>query len=951
MMKHRRKKVLLRVPVLILSIMLVMSISGVAAFAEEEQESVQDQMVQAEEDPAEEEGSDETVTEDAEPEDSEEKETAEEPEEEPEEPEEEPEEPEEEPEEPEAAVKPEAAEEPEPAEGEVILADENHVHDGIEFIPWNESDSLPAEAGSYYLTTDVTLDNTWTVPEKNTTNLCLNGHHIKADPDMWGDDSRLIQILDEEKTGSTVLNLYDCGTVEYHFDINSESGLAENIAPADGADDGQTFTGGYIYGSGKSVFGVAVVGGQFNMYGGTIIGNGYSGVYLLLYASSEFNLYGGNILGNVSELGGGVLISHGSFNMAGGRISYNTAIVKEDYGGYSYGGYGGGVKVETGYFTMSGGGISNNTAEKEGGGVSINAYQEIYKRSMTLTGGRIINNVSKSGAGGIEIRSENTFFVSGDPVVSGNQMIQNGSRETSNAVLNNMRITVNGVLEEGCSIGVRTVTKVTAENPFEFTDGYSFSGNTEDPSEYFTSDDPDCSVGLNTEGEAVLGKTYAVTNATPASSFGTITVPDAAPESAVVKITSLPEEGYVTKNIIVKDSNGNPVQTEGSGSTCTFIMPGSDVSVTAEFQKVIDPKVTVKGWKYGSYDQDKNAPVVTGNEGGGKESFVYYTDEKCKTKTTSKNSGAAGKGGVPVNAGTYWVKASVAETESYTGGTAVAGFTVSRAKLTVTANALSKKEGEKDPKLTYTAKGLVGSDKISGKLTRDAGEKPGKYAIKQGTLKASDNYDLVYKGAKFTIIDDPVNPARPDYTTLAKLTVSGQTALKLTWSSVKGAQGYDVFFSQCGANNVCKKVGSVKASDSLSYTFSGLKKNTAYKAYVKAWKKEGGVKTYIGKANPVVHAATGGSSGAYCNAKSITVNKTELTISKGKTASVKVRLQGTDPDKKIIEHNAAIRFRNSNKAVAAIDSTGRITALNEGTCRIYIIANNGVRTSVKVTVV
>ena len=59
--------------------------------------------------------------------------------------------------------------------------------------------------------------------------------------------------------------------------------------------------------------------------------------------------------------------------------------------------------------------------------------------------------------------------------------------------------------------------------------------------------------------------------------------------------------------------------------------------------------------------------------------------------------------------------------------------------------------GEKDPELTYTSEGLVGSDAFTGALTRDEGNHIGTYAIRQGTLTAGNNYRISYTGADFTI--------------------------------------------------------------------------------------------------------------------------------------------------------------------------------------------------------
>ena len=86
-------------------------------------------------------------------------------------------------------------------------------------------------------------------------------------------------------------------------------------------------------------------------------------------------------------------------------------------------------------------------------------------------------------------------------------------------------------------------------------------------------------------------------------------------------------------------------------------------------------------------------------------------------------------------------------------------LTVTPAALTVTADAKSKEFGAADPELTYVATGLVNGDVLTGALTRAEGENAGTYAITQGTLAASSNYTLNFKGANLTIT--PKNIASP----------------------------------------------------------------------------------------------------------------------------------------------------------------------------------------------
>lgn len=79
--------------------------------------------------------------------------------------------------------------------------------------------------------------------------------------------------------------------------------------------------------------------------------------------------------------------------------------------------------------------------------------------------------------------------------------------------------------------------------------------------------------------------------------------------------------------------------------------------------------------------------------------------------------------------------------------------TINPAKIKVFAEDASKYEGETDPTFEYNCSGLPsGCRAVEGQLAREAGEKPGKYDITQGTIKIDDdNYTLDFTGATFEI--------------------------------------------------------------------------------------------------------------------------------------------------------------------------------------------------------
>ena len=135
-------------------------------------------------------------------------------------------------------------------------------------------------------------------------------------------------------------------------------------------------------------------------------------------------------------------------------------------------------------------------------------------------------------------------------------------------------------------------------------------------------------------------------------------------------------------------------------------------------------------------------PVVTLVDGEVFDGTITYS-------YTGDSSGT----GLPTDAGTYEITASIAAQDNYTAATTENKLTLTIAKkeITVKADAVSKIYGETDPELTYQVEGLVGGDQMSGELKRVAGENVGTYAIEQNTLTAGNNYAITYTGANFTI--------------------------------------------------------------------------------------------------------------------------------------------------------------------------------------------------------
>ena len=205
------------------------------------------------------------------------------------------------------------------------------------------------------------------------------------------------------------------------------------------------------------------------------------------------------------------------------------------------------------------------------------------------------------------------------------------------------------------------------------------------------------------------------------------------------------------------------------------------------------------------------------------------------------------------------------------------------------------------------------------------------------------NYQLPEERTKaFTITAKSSLPVKPNYTLLSKLKATGRGTLKLSWSTVKDADGYDVFFAKCANGSTFRKIASVDAP-TRTYKISGLKNLKAYKAYVKAWKRVNGSIAYIGETSQTVHAIPGGYNETRCNAKSVTVKNKTFTLAKGKSSRIRATVTGVKKDRKALRHAKLLRYYSSNVNVARVNSKGRITAVGGGTCRIYVMANNGVK--------
>ena len=355
-----------------------------------------------------------------------------------------------------------------------VAAQDAHDHTNMGLTEWTTQDSLPENAGGYYLACDVTLPTTWR--PKNNTILCLNGHSITmgADGDVIIVDTGVTFTLlncilnqngithgtNSEGTKYTGHGVNVKGT----FNMNGGA-IFGNIAECGGGVyvDSGTFNmlgksfidGNNAKSSGGGVY--VTNNGTFIMNRGCIIGGGVQsedGHNQVLYKSTE----------NTAVNGGDVYVHNGTFNMSGGEIRNNTVtqngsgVFVDSQGTFTMVGgeicngkgaqNGGGVYVN-GIFNMTSGTISNNKAAQNGGGVFVN-----NNCSFSMTGGKIEGNTAECG-GGVYYPSDSspaTFKLSGGSVINSNKKTDGTANNVY--VFNSNPIQLTGALTDSAYISV-----------------------------------------------------------------------------------------------------------------------------------------------------------------------------------------------------------------------------------------------------------------------------------------------------------------------------------------------------------------------------------------------------------------------------------------------------------------------------------------------------------------
>jgi len=193
------------------------------------------------------------------------------------------------------------------------------------------------------------------------------------------------------------------------------------------------------------------------------------------------------------------------------------------------------------------------------------------------------------------------------------------------------------------------------------------------------------------------------------------------------------------------------------------------VSVTSIAAQSLSQTITFNNFS-GSTTYGAVAPLLTATASSGLT--VAYT-------SSNENVATILNGALKITgAGSTIITASQAGGGNYLPAPSVERtLTITKRPVMVTANRAAKNVGESDPSFTFSSTGLIETSGLTGSLSRVAGETSGTYAITQGSLAVSANYNLTFVGANFVVtkLYDP--PASYYNSALGKLSADLKASL------------------------------------------------------------------------------------------------------------------------------------------------------------------------------
>ena len=282
---------------------------------------------------------------------------------------------------------------------------------------------------------------------------------------------------------------------------------------------------------------------------------------------------------------------------------------------------------------------------------------------------------------------------------------------------------------------------------------------------------------------------------------------------------------YTLKAVVEETAN-----YEGDSDTCIFKVKKASTTNS-------DSKVSISGWTYGGYNGAKNTPSIDPslNPENQTVQYTYYTDGACSTQTSTEN-GAETEGGVPKNAGTYYVKAQIPESANYNAGTATGTFEIKPLPAQLDWSSSDLTYNGKDQTVTARVRNALPGDTFTltyetNETYTNTGKNARKYTAKVTAL-GNTNYSLSQEESIHPWVINPkavtvkpddlhkhIGGEEPQLTYTTDGIVEGETLSGITLQRVSGedARKYTITATEtAGANpnyTVTRETGTFTIED------------------------------------------------------------------------------------------------------------------------------------------
>ena len=190
-------------------------------------------------------------------------------------------------------------------------------------------------------------------------------------------------------------------------------------------------------------------------------------------------------------------------------------------------------------------------------------------------------------------------------------------------------------------------------------------------------------------------------------------------------------------------------------------------------------------------------------------------------------------------------------------------------------------------------------------------------------------------------------PSMPAGSLMPRLESKGKTSLVAIWQPVAGVDGYDVFFAPSGTG--LGDPYTTVSSEETAVTFGHLEKKTAYKTRIRAFVRSRGQKTYVCD-SLTLHSITGNSTKKFTNAQEIVLKNEQLQLAVGEKKKISAEVIGCDAEKQVFARGSTLRYLTGRPDIAAVTKDGKVHGVAPGSCKIWLVALNGVHAVLEVTV-